>query len=72
MSWNSTIAGSADPLQRTSWRTFTNTSWPVRPSLTVTSAMVDVRSTASPTFTGERNSNWLPAHMRRGCGTGGR
>ena len=34
--------------------------------------MVDVRSTASPTRTGERNSNWLPAHMRRGSGTGGR
>ena len=39
---------------------------------TVTSAIVDVRSTASPTRTGERNSNWLPAHMRRGSGTGGR
>ena len=34
--------------------------------------MVDVRSTESPTRIGERNSNWLPAHMRRGNGTGGR
>jgi hypothetical protein len=37
-----------------------------------TSAIVEVRSTRSPTRTGERNSNWLPAHMRRGSGTGGR
>src|SRR3990167_8498014 len=34
--------------------------------------MVEVRSTPSPTRTGERNSNWLPAHMRLGNGTGGR
>jgi hypothetical protein len=60
------------PLQRTSWRTLTNTSSPVRPDLDVTSSMVEVRSTASPTRIGERNSNWLPAHMRRGSGTGGR
>src|SRR4030095_15594838 len=72
MSWNSTIEGSAEPLQRTSSRTFTKTSLPVRPSLTDTSAMVDVRSTASPTRTGARNSNWLAAPTGRGSGTGGR
>jgi hypothetical protein len=34
--------------------------------------MVEVRATASPTQMGAWNSNWLPAHMRRGSGTGGR
>src|SRR4029453_4087416 len=63
MSWNSTIAGSAAPLQRTSCRTLTKTSLPVRPSLVVTSAIVDVRSTASPTRTGEPNSHSLPSHI---------
>ena len=58
MSWNSTIAGSAAPLQRTSCRTLTKTSLPVRPSFCVTSAIVDVRSTASPTRTGDRNSQF--------------
>src|SRR5437868_2289788 len=72
MSGNSTSAGSVASLQRTSWRTFTNTSLPVRPSLIETSSMVEVRATRSPTRIGERNSNWLPAHMRRGSGTGGR
>jgi tripartite-type tricarboxylate transporter receptor subunit TctC len=48
MSWNSTMAGSAAPLQRTSCRTLTKTSLPVRPSLPDTSAIVDVRSTVLP------------------------
>src|SRR4030095_9670243 len=57
---------------RISWRTFTNTSGPVRPDFSVTSAIVDTRVTPSPTRSGRLNSNWLPAHIRRGSGTGGR
>src|SRR5215211_4034452 len=60
MSWYSTIAASAAPLQRTSWRTVTNTNGPVRPTLLTTSSTVDVRTTSSPTRTGERNSNRPP------------
>ena len=66
------MAGAAAPLQRNSCRTLTKTSRPLRPSLLRTSSMVLVRATASPTRTGLRNSNWLPAHMRRGSGTGGK
>src|SRR5512138_38895 len=55
-----------------SWRTLTNTSGPVRPDFSVTSAIVDTRQIRSPTRSGCANSNWLPAHMRRGRGTGGR
>jgi hypothetical protein len=57
---------------RISWRTFTKTSGPLRPCLSVTPSMVERRSAWSPTRSGVRNSNWLPAHMRRGSGTGGR
>ena len=71
MSWNSVSAGAALPLRNSSCRTFTNTSAPVRPLLSVTPAMVETRRTASPTRTGEWKANWLPAHIRRGSGTGG-
>jgi hypothetical protein len=66
------IAGSAPPLRVTTWRTFTNASVPLRPCFTVTSSMVDVRAMRSPTQSGSWNVSWLPAHMRRGSGTGGR
>jgi hypothetical protein len=59
-------------LVRISWRTFTNTSAPVRPDFSLTLSMVEVRCTASPIRTGLPNWNWLPAHMRLGSGTGGR
>ena len=64
--------GRAAPLLRTSWRTVTNTSGPVRPTLLATSSIVDVRTISSPTRIGLRNSNRPPAHIRRGSSTGGR
>ena len=70
MSCSSTSAGPAGPA--ISWRTFTNTSVPLRPSLAATSAIVDVRVMASPIRSGRRNCIRLPAHIRRGSGTGGR
>ena len=63
---------SASSARRISWRTLTNTSGPVRPLFSVTSWIVEVRVSASPMRSGAWNSNWLPAHMRRGSGTGGR
>ena len=44
----------------------------MRPVFSVTSSIVEVRVIVSPTRSGWWNSNWLPAHMRRGSGTGGR
>ncbi len=72
MSWNSVSATAASSFARISCRTFTNTSGPVRPDFSFTLSIVDVRVTASPTRSGSWNWNWLPAHMRRGSGTGGR
>jgi hypothetical protein len=72
MSWNSVMATLELPSRRISWRTLTKTSGPVRPDFSVTSWMVEIRITASPTRTGSWNWNWLPAHMRRGRGIGGR
>ena len=57
---------------RISWRTRTKTSVPLRPFFSLTSATVERRRTASPMASGSRNSMRLPAHMRRGSGTGGR
>ena len=52
MSWTLTSPGSAAPWQRTSCRTLTNASGPLRPGLLDTSAMVEVRSTRSPRQSG--------------------
>src|SRR5205085_7135065 len=60
------------PGSLTSWRTVTNTSAPLRPCFGTTSAMRETRRTRLPTPSGRRNSSRLPAHMRRGRGTGGR
>jgi hypothetical protein len=72
MSWNSVSAAALAPLRAITWRTRTNTSVPLRPRFTVTSSIVDVRASRSPTRSGSWNVSWLPAHMRRGRGTGGR
>ncbi len=65
------MAGPLALLLNSACRTLTNTRRPVRPSFTVMSAMPDSRRTVSPTRTGWWNCSWLPAHMRRGKGTGG-
>ncbi len=53
------------------WCTVTNTSVPLRPDLTLTSAMRELRVISSPTRSGWMNCSRPPAHMRRGSGTGG-
>ena len=54
-------------------RTVTNTMLPVDPVLGATDLICEVREIASPTRTGSPSKlNRLPAHIRRGSGTGGR
>jgi hypothetical protein len=72
MSCVSASARADSPLRRNSWRTLTNTSDPERPVFSLIAAIVETRVTSSPTRSGSWNSNSLPAHIRRGSGTGGR
>ena len=54
------------------WRNTRNTSWPVEPVFACTDTTSERFASLSPTRSGARNSNLLPAHMRRGRATGGR
>lgn len=65
MSWTLTSTGSAAPLQRTSCRTLTSASGPLRPGLLDTSAMVEVRSTRSPRQSGALSQRGYPVGSLR-------
>src|SRR5438874_3488413 len=60
------------PATEISCRTTTNTSSPLCPRFGATDTMRDLRVAVAPTASGRCHSIRLPAHIRRGSGTGGR